>query len=123
MYRNTKLYCDRGHGCWAGAGRSKRAPRGHWERGRGAGVRHRRAGVSGRAGAGGRAGGQAAARAAGAGGAQAWVQAWALGAGLAACARGVGVPVRAGRACWLVNWAKLVHCAPGSVLTQFLDPV
>ena len=22
-----------------------------------------------------------------------------------------------------VNWAKLVHCAPGSVLTRFLDPV
>ena len=21
-----------------------------------------------------------------------------------------------------VNWAKLVHCAPGSVLTRFLDP-
>ena len=28
----------------------------------------------------------------------------------------------AGRAGW-VSWAKLVHCAPGSVLTQFLDPV
>ena len=27
-----------------------------------------------------------------------------------------------GRAGW-VSWAKLVHCAPGSVLTQFLDPV
>ena len=27
-----------------------------------------------------------------------------------------------GRAGW-VNWAKLVHCAPGSVLTRFLDPV
>ena len=26
-----------------------------------------------------------------------------------------------GRAGW-VSWAKLVHCAPGSVLTQFLDP-
>ena len=38
-------------------------------------------------------------------------------------ARGLGVPVHAGWACWLVSWAKLVHCAPGSVLTQFLDPV
>ena len=27
-----------------------------------------------------------------------------------------------GRAGW-VSWAKLVHCAPGSVLTQVLDPV
>ena len=25
--------------------------------------------------------------------------------------RGLGVPVRAGWACWLVSWAKLVHCA------------
>ena len=43
--------------------------------------------------------------------------AWARGA------RGLGVPVRAGWACRLVSWAKLVHSAPGSVLTQFLDPV
>ena len=34
-------------------------------------------------------------------------------------ARGLGMPVRAGWACWLVSWAKLVHCAPGLVLTQF----
>ena len=27
-----------------------------------------------------------------------------------------------GRAGW-VSWAKLVYCAPGSVLTLFLDPV
>ena len=27
-----------------------------------------------------------------------------------------------GRAGW-VSWVKLVHCAPGSVLTQFLEPV
>ena len=37
--------------------------------------------------------------------------------------RGLGVPVRPGWACWLVSWSKLVHCAPGSVLTQFLNPV
>ena len=37
-------------------------------------------------------------------------------------ARGLGVPVRAGWACWLVSWAKLVHSAPGSVLTQFFGP-
>ena len=37
--------------------------------------------------------------------------------------RARGVPVRAGWACWLVSWAKLVHCAHGSVLTQFLDPI
>ena len=34
-------------------------------------------------------------------------------------ARGLGLPVRAGWACWLVSWAKLVHCAPGSVLTRY----
>ena len=69
--------------------------------------------------------GQAAARAAGAGmgargagGERAERAAWAREA------RGVGVPVRAGWACWLVSWAKLVHSAPGSVLTQFfLDPI
>ena len=36
-------------------------------------------------------------------------------------ARGVGVPVRVGWACWLVSYAKLVHCSPGLVLTQFFD--
>ena len=40
-----------------------------------------------------------------------------LGAGL-----GLGMPVRAGWACWLVSWAKLVHSAPGSVLTRFFWP-
>ena len=61
----------------------------------------------------GSAGGQAPTRAAGAAGAGV-AQAWARGA------RGLGMPVHAGWACWLVSRAKLVHCAPGSVLTQFL---
>ena len=30
--------------------------------------------------------------------------------------RGLGTSL----VCWLVSWAKLVHCAPGLVLTQFL---
>ena len=29
-YRNTKLYCDRGHGRWAGAGRARRWASGRW---------------------------------------------------------------------------------------------
>ena len=57
------------------------------------------------------AGRQAAARAAGAG-----VGASGAGRGVRT-ASGLGAPVRAGWACWLVSWAKLVHCAPGSVLT------
>ena len=78
------------------------------------------------------AGGRAAGRAAGAG---------ALGARQQACGHGMdargarlaqaGARRAAGWAClcaqhgragW-VSLAKLVHCAPGSVLTQFLDPV
>ena len=82
-------------------------------------------GVSRCAGAGGRAGGrcvgargaQATARSAGAVGACVGARGARHGA-RGAC--GLGVPVRAGWACWLVSWAKLVHCAPGSVLTQFL---
>ena len=102
-----------------------------------------RAGMSGRAGAGGRAGGRRAgarraqtgrrqcARDAGRGARGTWRVARGVGSrgarrGRAAWASGaccLGMPVRAGWACWLVSWAKLVHCAPGSVLTQFLDQV
>ena len=36
---------------------------------------------------------------------------------------GLGVAWALGGCAGWVNWAKLVHCAPGSVLTRFLDPV
>ena len=38
-------------------------------------------------------------------------------------ARGLGMAWALGGCAGWVNWAKLVHCAPGSVLTWFLDPV
>ena len=89
-----------------------------WARGRWAG----RAGAQAGAGRG-RSAQQALGRAAGVGarsgsngcsGRTRQAQAWEHGA------LGVGRAGSAAWACWLVSWAKLVHCAPGSVLTQFL---
>ena len=40
-----------------------------------------------------------------------------------AAMHGLGVAWALGGCADWVNWAKLVHCAPGSVLTRFLDPV
>ena len=113
-----KLYCEPGWACvtiqhglgswsaqaWA-LGRT-----GRWARSR----RWARAGA-------GRAGGHAG-RATGAAGAQARGRRYGHGCCDTAPVRTVRAAMRGLGAGW-VSWAKLVHCAPGSVLTQFLDPV
>ena len=40
-----------------------------------------------------------------------------------AAMHGLGMAWALGGCAGWVNWAKLVHCAPGSVLTRFLNPV
>ena len=65
---------------------------------------------------------------------QCWLATWQRGqlrhghgccdtAPVRAAMRGLGVAWALDGCAGWVNWAKLVHCAPGSVLTQFLDPV
>ena len=128
LYCNTVTVAATRH---AGAGLGAQAlgwARGRWAERAGAGQACRPAQGAGGAQAGGRsAGGRAERRRAGGAQAAAARPRRAAGVELAAGAgvgaRGLGLPVRAGWACWLVSWAKLVHCAPGSVLTQFLTRI
>ena len=124
------LYCYSGLGSWArgwacwthrqALGARLGAQAEHWgAQATGATGARARAGV--RASAGARA--RADAQAAGAQGAQAAVcAAGATGVGARGAGRGRACGCRLGVLGW-VSWAKLVHSAPGSVLTQFLEPV
>ena len=47
----------------------------------------------------------------------------ALVRGVRVAMHGLGVALALDGCAGWVNWAKLVHCAPGSVPTRFLDPV